>query len=56
MVLPTLAQRYGAHADAQVLVQAFAVKVVGHAWELDLAVQRFVADAQERAVGPRRQI
>jgi hypothetical protein len=41
----------GPHADAQVLVDPLAVEVVGHAGQLDLAVQRLVADAQQRAVG-----
>ena len=36
----------GAHADAQVLVDALAVEVVGHAGQLDLAVQRLVAHSQ----------
>jgi hypothetical protein len=34
-----------------VLVDALAVKVVGHAGQLDLAVQRLVAHAQQGAVG-----
>ncbi len=34
-----------AQADAQVLVDALAVEAVGHAGQLDLAVQRLVADA-----------
>ncbi len=41
----------GAHADAQMLVHALAVEVVGHARQLDLAVQRLVGHAQQRAVG-----
>ena len=40
-----------ADADAQVLVHALAVEVVGHAGQLDLAVQRLVAHAQQGAVG-----
>ena len=49
---PSLAQDLDrAHADAQVLVDALAVEVVGHAGQLDLAVQRLVAHAQQRAVG-----
>ena len=40
-----------AHADAQVLVDALAVELVGHAGQLDLAVQRLVAHAQQGAVG-----
>jgi hypothetical protein len=39
------------YADAQVLVDALAVEVVGHAGQLDFAVQRLVAHAQQRAVG-----
>ncbi len=38
------------HADAQVLVNTFAVKVVGHAGQFDFAVQRLVAHAQQGAV------
>ena len=41
----------GAHADAQVLVYALAVEVVGHAGQLDFAVQGFVAHTQQGAVG-----
>jgi hypothetical protein len=45
---PLLAQQLdGAHADAQVLVHARAVEGVGHARQLDLAVQRLVAHAQQ---------
>ena len=52
LIQPTRAQQLdGAHADAQVLVYAFAVEVVGHAGEFDLAMQRLVAHAQKRAVG-----
>jgi hypothetical protein len=36
-----------ADADAQVLVHPLAVEVVGHAGQLDLAVQRLVAHAQQ---------
>ena len=51
-VQPVGAQQFdGADADQQVLVHALAVEVVGHAGQLDLAVQRLVADAQQRAVG-----
>src|SRR5450755_4794963 len=36
----------GAHADAQVLVDALAIEVIGHAGQLDLAMQGIVADAE----------
>jgi hypothetical protein len=49
---PLLAQQLnGAHADAQMLVHALSVKVVGHARQFDFAVQRFVAHTQQRAIG-----
>jgi hypothetical protein len=48
LLMPCGAQQLdGAHADAQVLVDALAVEVVGHARQLDLAVQRLVAHAQQ---------
>ena len=39
------------HANAQMLVYPFAVKVVHHAGPFDFAVQRLVAHAQQCAVG-----
>jgi hypothetical protein len=40
-----------ADADAQVLVHPFTVEMVGHAGQLDFAMQWFVAHAQQRAIG-----
>ena len=40
----------GPHADAQVLVYPFTVKVVGHAGQLDLAMQWLVTHTQQGAV------
>ena len=39
------------HADAQVLVNPLAVKVVGYAGEFDFAMQGLVAHTQQGAVG-----
>ncbi len=41
----------GPHPDAKMLINPFAVKMVGHARQLDLAVQWLVADAQQSAIG-----
>lgn len=38
-------------ADLEMLADALPVELAGHACELDLAVQRLVGDAQQRAVG-----
>src|SRR4051812_44261895 len=42
---------HGTDADLEVLIDLAAVEVRGHAGEFELAVQRFVRDAQERPVG-----
>src|SRR6185436_8155609 len=39
-----------AHADAQMLIDAFAIELVGHAGQLDLAMQGLVAHAQQGAI------
>ena len=39
------------HADAQVLVNPLAVKMIGHAGQFDFAVQGLVAHAQQGAEG-----
>src|SRR5438552_13638491 len=47
-----LAQQFDrADADAQVLIDPLAVEMIRHAGQLDLAVPRLVAHAQQRAVG-----
>lgn len=47
----TLSQKLnGTHADAQMLINAFTVKVIGHARQFDLSVQWFIAHAQKCAV------
>ena len=52
LLRPLLPQQFDrAHADAQMLIHALAVELVGHAGQLDLAVQRLVAHAEQRAVG-----
>ena len=40
----------GAQADAQMLVHALAVEMVGHAGQLDFAMPGLVAHAQKRAI------
>ena len=51
LIHPLLAQQLdGTHADAQVLVDAFAVEMIRHTRKLDLAMQRLVADTQKRAI------
>src|SRR5664280_3748555 len=47
---PVAQQFDGPHADAQMLVDPLSIEMVRHAGQLDLAVQRLVADAQQRAV------
>ena len=49
---PLLAQSFDrTHADEQMLVDAFAVELVRHPRQLDLAVQWLIAHAKQRAVG-----
>jgi hypothetical protein len=38
-------------ADLEMLADALAIELAGHARELDLAMQRLVGDAQQRTVG-----
>ena len=42
---------YCTHADAQVLIHAFAVKMIGHAGQFDFTMQRLVAHAEQGTVG-----
>src|SRR5579871_2636958 len=39
------------HADLEMLADTLAIKLAGHPCELDFAVQRFVRDAEQGAVG-----